>query len=146
MLKRIDLEIMNHLNIMATMPDIANQIEYYNKHNEVLVITAYRPEHSKSKNETRNKLLYEIFANSNLEIYKFSYNQRKAFFDDIDFEDIELLLIVDIKNTGVLSEKLSLAKAKLDLYIEDFYRELSNLTILPKYQQIRFVSYNDTIS
>lgn len=126
---------------MATMPDIANQIEYYNKHNEVLVITAYRPEYSKSENENRNKLLYELFINSNLEIYKFSYNQCKAFFDDIDFEDIELLVIVDFNNTGVLSEKLSLAKTKFDLYIEDFYKEPSNSTILPKYQQIRFVSH-----
>lgn len=141
MLKRIDLEIMNHLNIMVTMPDIANQIEYYNKHNQVLVTTAYRPEYSKSENENRNKLLYELFTDSNLEIYKFSYNQRKSFFDDIDFKNIELLVIVDLNNSGVLSEKLSLAKAKLDLYVEDFYKEPSNSTILPIYDRIKFVSH-----
>lgn len=146
MFRKKDLEIMNHLNIMATMPDIANQIEYYNKHNQVLVITAYRPEYSKSENQIRNKLLYEAFANSNLEIYKFSYNKRKAFLDDIDFDGIELLVIVDLENSGVLFDKLSQAKAKLDLYVEDFYKESSNSTILPKFQQIRFVSHNDTIS
>ncbi|AJI56323.1 hypothetical protein LA02_1001 [Francisella philomiragia] len=143
MLRRKDLEIMNHINIMATMPDIAHQIEYYNKHNQVLVITAYRPEYSKSENQIRNKLLYEVFANSNLEIYKFSYNNRKAFFDDIDFDGIELLVIVDLENSGVLSDKLlPQAKAKLDLYVEDFYKESSNSTILPKFQQIEFISHD----